>query len=146
MLPKKYRLTDRKILSGMYRLGIKIRAENGMLMGIKTDKTVDPQISFVIGKKIGKAHIRNKFRRQLSAIFMAYITPKKDEEPKLDANGIPLPKTHYINPNYSPLSGFQMQYVSFKFPNDFEKLKKEFSWQLYKLKDVANRPKSNFRR
>lgn len=67
MLNKKNRLTKRKEFGYIYKNGKKAYSNDLTLIYIET-KLANPRFGFVVTKKIGKAVVRNKIKRQLSEI------------------------------------------------------------------------------
>lgn len=67
MLNKKHRLTKRKEFGYIYKLGKRVSVGELSLIYIPTKLKVS-RFGFVVSKKIGKAHVRNKVKRQLSEI------------------------------------------------------------------------------
>lgn len=67
MLNKQNRLTKRKEFGYIYKNGKKYYTPILQLVAINT-KLDQPRFGFVVSKKVGKAHTRNKIKRQLSEI------------------------------------------------------------------------------
>ncbi len=67
MLNKKNRLTKRKEFGYIYKKGKKSFSNDLTLIYIET-KLSHPRFGFVVTKKVGKAVVRNKIKRQLSEI------------------------------------------------------------------------------
>ena len=70
MLSKNYRLTKRKAFNYIYKNGSYKSSENLTLM-YHPAKTM--RVGFSVSKKVGKAHIRNRIKRQLRAIVQDYL-------------------------------------------------------------------------
>ena len=64
MLNKKYRLTKRKSFNYIYRVG-KYKAGENLIVNYIPTKLENCKVGFSVSKKIGKAHIRNRVKRQL---------------------------------------------------------------------------------
>ena len=71
------------------------------------DTSSPPKFGFVVGKKIGNAALRHKHVRRLREITRDII---KESE--------------------SDLQGLQISYISFKYCDDFNKLRKEYKGQI----------------
>lgn len=67
MLNKKFRLTKRKEFGYIYKNGKKLNSKALNLVVINT-KFDHSRFGFVVSKKVGKAHVRNKIKRQISEI------------------------------------------------------------------------------
>lgn len=68
MLNKTNRLTKRKEFNYVYKNGKKF-FNNYLNLVIITTKLPNPRFGFVVSKKVGKAHIRNKVKRRISEII-----------------------------------------------------------------------------
>lgn len=64
MLKKQYRLTKRKSFNYIYRVG-KIKSGENIIINYTPTKLNNCKVGFSVSKKIGKAHLRNKIKRQL---------------------------------------------------------------------------------
>lgn len=73
MLEKDNRLTKRKAFGYIYKNGEYKSGNNLTLMYVPT-KLKKFKVGFSVSKKIGKAHIRNKVKRQLREAFKAFKT------------------------------------------------------------------------
>lgn len=67
MLNKNHRLTKRKEFGYIYKLGKRVSVGELSLIYIPTKLKIS-RFGFVVSKKVGKAHVRNKVKRQLSEI------------------------------------------------------------------------------
>lgn len=67
MLQKQNRLTKRKEFGFIYKNGKKVHANTLVVVFVPT-KLGFARFGFVVGKKNGKAHVRNKLKRQLREI------------------------------------------------------------------------------
>jgi ribonuclease P protein component len=117
MLKKEYRLISSRDFKVIYRYGVKIRGEYGMLIVLPPQElcTDPPRFGFVVNKKVGNAVIRHLVTRRLRSLV------------------------HKIIPEYSDFfNGYRFSYISFKEESDFSKLEKEFRWQLEKGKKMQN--------
>lgn len=72
LLPKKFRLRKNIDFRKTYKRGKSLATRN-LVMYIKKNNLKDSRIGFSISKKIGKAHIRNKLKRQLREIIRKKI-------------------------------------------------------------------------
>ena len=101
MLPRKYRLSAKEF-QRTYQSGSKFRGEHGMLVVDKKSSNPLPRFGFVVSKKIGNAVLRHRFTRLLRTIFLEAVL-------EFDLEKYP----------------YRYEYVSFKFLDDREILKKE---------------------
>lgn len=67
MLQKQNRLTKRKEFGFIYKNGKKVHT-NALVVVFVPTKLGFARFGFVVGKKCGKAHVRNKIKRQLREI------------------------------------------------------------------------------
>ena len=72
MLKNNNRLTKRKEFGYVYKNGKKLNSQNLYVVYTGT-KLKSSRFGFVVSKKIGKAHIRNKIKRRLSEIVRVNI-------------------------------------------------------------------------
>jgi ribonuclease P protein component len=108
VLKKKYRLTSSKDFKSIYKDGIKARGDYGMLIFFSSsDPDAPPKFGFVVGKKIGNAVDRHKHVRRLREVAREVIKEREDM-----------------------IRGLKFSYISFKYSEDFGKLKKEFNSQI----------------
>ena len=105
MLTHQYRL-NAKHFKQVYNEGKKFRGEFGMLVARSYDKDI-PQFGFVISKKIGNAPQRHRMTRLLRQITREMLTEYNLKERNL-----------------------QCQYIAFKYCDNYEVLKEEYSKQL----------------
>ena len=110
MLKKSYRISQKKDFDKIYKAGKKVKGEFGMLIGLEKEDLLNCEFGIVIGKKIGKAHTRNKFKRRLRYLMQSLINEKFFEGKQ-----------------------FQITYIAFKNPEHFEALKDEVFLQCKKL-------------
>ncbi len=110
MLKKKYRISDKKDFERIYHQGKKVKGEFGMLMGLKEEKTDKCEFGVVVGKKIGKAHQRNKFKRRVRSVIQ-----------------------DLLNEGFFKNKKLKITYIAFKNPDTFEVLNKELREQFKKL-------------
>jgi ribonuclease P protein component len=103
MLSKKYKL-EAKNFRKTYQKGKKFRGEYGMLVIDNSNTSTPSKWGFVVSKKCGNAVHRNRMTRVLRAV--AY-----DLNKELDLEN----------------KGLLLEYVAFKFCDDFNKLKEEIS-------------------
>lgn len=69
---KKNRLTKRKEFGYIYKNGKKLSTPALMVIYITT-KLNHPRFGFVVNKKLGKAHMRNKIKRQFREIVRTHL-------------------------------------------------------------------------
>ncbi|MGI6423326.1 MAG: ribonuclease P protein component [Candidatus Dojkabacteria bacterium] len=105
MLPYLHRLNSKEI-SKVYNEGKKYRGEFGMLVVLQSKENI-AQFAFVVNKKIGNAVLRHRMTRLLREITMEVIK-EHDFENK----------------------PFKCQYIAFKYCDNYEKLKEEYSEQI----------------
>lgn len=94
MLNKKHRLTKRKEFGYIYKLGKRVHVGELSLIFIPT-KLENARFGFVVSKKVGKAHERNKVKRQLSEIVRLNI-----DKFNSSYNYIFVTKPEIVNLNY----------------------------------------------
>lgn len=73
MLQKQNRLTKRKEFGYIYKNGKKYYSKEMQLL-TTTTKLGNARFGFVVSKKVGKAHTRNKIKRQLSEIVRTHLS------------------------------------------------------------------------
>ena len=71
-MQKVYRLRRRRSFDVIYRRG-KSYSDNNLVLLCLDGKLPLPKVGFVVGKKVGKAVVRNKVKRRLREIFRALI-------------------------------------------------------------------------
>ncbi len=109
MLNKKYRLNGN--FDEVYRKGIKVKGEFGMLIGLEASNIENCLFAIVIPKKVGKANKRNKFKRRVRFVLQGLLNDK-----------------------YFDGLRFKFLYVSFKYPDDFSSLEREVLKQFNSFK------------
>ena len=80
MLASENRLKKRKDFGYIYKNGESVYSKNFVLMHT-VNKFKKIRIGFSVSKKVGKAYIRNKIKRQLRAIFrenISHVPPAKN--------------------------------------------------------------------
>ncbi len=110
MLRKKYRISEKKDFERIYRLGKKVKGQFGMLIGLESKDILNCEFGIVIGKKIGKANERNRFKRRLRYIIQSLL-----------------------NEGFFETKKFKITYIAFKNPESFKELKKEVLEQFENL-------------
>lgn len=75
MLPKQYRLRQREDFAKIYAQGDRFRGSYLMIRVFKNQDNSSTKIGIVVSKKVSKlAVIRNRFKRQLRAIFRQLLS------------------------------------------------------------------------
>ncbi len=110
MLKKKYRISEKKYFDKIYKLGVKIKGKFGMLVVLQQKDLENCEFGIVIGKKIGKAHERNKFKRRIRNIFQSLL-----------------------NEGFFEGKSFRIIYIAFEKPSDFVSLQEELLQQFKKI-------------
>ena len=124
MLPKKYRVTDNKAFSYIFRNGYKVRGQFGMLIAYKKSTCIEkdikiyPKFCVVTNKKLGKATVRNLTRRQLSTVFLESI------DKTISLKAVKTPTEIYF------------EYIAYKPISIFTELQTEVKWQIHKSLEV----------
>ena len=72
MLQKENRLTKRKAFGYIYKNG-EYKSSNNLTLMYTPTKLKTFKVGFSVSKKIGKAYIRNRVKRQLREAFKSYI-------------------------------------------------------------------------
>ena len=72
MLQKENRLTKRKAFGYIYKNG-EYKSSNNLTLMYTPTKLKTFKVGFSVSKKIGKAYIRNRIKRQLREAFKSYI-------------------------------------------------------------------------
>ncbi len=72
MMQKVYRLRRRSSFDYIYKRGKSYSDANLVLLALD-GKLTQPKVGFVVGKKVGKAVVRNKVKRRLRAIVRELI-------------------------------------------------------------------------
>ena len=72
MMQRVYRLRRRSSFDVIYRRG-KSFADSNLVLLVLDGKLTMPKVGFVVGKKVGKAVVRNKVKRRLREIFRSLI-------------------------------------------------------------------------
>lgn len=75
-MQKVYRLRRRSSFDVIYRRGKSYSDDNLVLLCLD-GKLPLPKVGFVVGKKVGKAVVRNKVKRRLREIFRALLPDVK---------------------------------------------------------------------
>ncbi len=110
MLKKRYRISQKKDFDKIYKLGKKFKGNYGMLIGLGDEGLFNCEFGIVVGKKIGKANERNKFKRWFRYLVQGLLNEGFFEKEKL-----------------------KITYVAFKKPENFENFKKELLEQFSTL-------------
>lgn len=76
MMQKVYRLRRRSSFDYVYKRG-KSYSDNNLVLVCLDGKLPLPKVGFVVGKKVGKAVVRNKVKRRLREIFRALLPEVK---------------------------------------------------------------------
>ena len=105
MLTRQHRL-NAKYFKQVYNEGKKFRGEFGMLVARNYENDI-PQFGFVISKKIGNAPQRHRMTRLLRQITRETLTENNLNE-----------------------RNFQCQYIAFKYCDNYEILREEYSKQI----------------
>ncbi len=106
MFKKIYRISQKKDFDKIYKTGKKVKGEFGMLIGLENTDLSNCEFGIVIGKKIGKANIRNKFKRRIRYVIQGLLNDGLFEKEK-----------------------YQITYIAFKNPETFSDLKTELLGQ-----------------
>lgn len=72
MIPKEYRLKKRKEFNYAYKNGKSISTKYMSLCYLTANRK-NAKIGFSVSKKVGKAFLRNKIKRQFRAIMKKYV-------------------------------------------------------------------------
>lgn len=79
MLPKQYRLRQREDFANIYANGDRFRGAHLMLRAFNNKDGSCTQIGIVVSKKVSKLAVsRNRFKRQLRAIFRQLLSQLND--------------------------------------------------------------------
>ena len=110
MLNKRYRISEKKDFENVYSLGKKIKGQYGMLIGLEDKDIANCKFGVVVGKKIGKAHQRNKLKRWFRNIVQ-----------------------RLLNEGFFKDNSLKVTYIAFKKPEDFKSFEQELLEQFRKL-------------
>lgn len=110
MLKKKYRISKKSDFEKIYGKGRKVKGEYGMLIGLEEKDLSNCEFGIVVGKKIGKAHERNLFKRRLRFLIQ-----------------------RLLNESFFENRMFKITYIAFKRPPNFKELETEVLEQFKKL-------------
>jgi ribonuclease P protein component len=110
MLKKKYRIFKKGDFEKVYANGKKVKGEFGMIIGFEDGPLHNCEFGIVVGKKIGKAHERNLFKRRIRFLIQRLLNEGFFENKRL-----------------------QITYVAFKKPENFKDIEVEILEQFKKL-------------
>ncbi len=110
MLNKRYRISQKRDFDKIYKEGKKVKGSFGMLIGLEDKGLLNCEFGVVVGKKIGKAHERNKLKRRFRYVVQSLL-----------------------NENFFEKDKMKITYIAFKNPEDFEDFKTELLEQFNTL-------------
>jgi len=117
MLSKKYRLSNKSVISKAFSVGIKSRGKYGMLVALSAKEKEGIKVCVITKKKLGDAHLRNKARRQVKSIIQKYVV-------------------HNLSDDYI------FVYIVFAFCDKFQNLENELNEQIKYVKSKLNEKSS----